>query len=304
MGFARVLLPRAYTVFESPDVKPKQLQFALPDADKIHAHQRMGFDVNGARSRPILEAPRVPVFGPADDFEPLPRYEPGYDFYVVGNKPVPQRELVKLFEVGVFTPDQVRAGCKAGRHISTQILQRFRDQVQRTFAQVQETQPELRHHLSFSTPEAATKVAFLRLIGAWNTNLPRESWVQMASPNPDDCPGPVDSSRTLSPEEAAKWGADTVFSTRAQQFTNISFKPLGLIALWGEQAEVIWLLKRIEQCSFLKVLGVNIDCCIFAKPLPVAQTSTRRRDKEGRRSDARQSTSSSKPHAPASQADP
>ena len=68
MGFASVLSPSAYTVFESPDVKPKQLQFALPDADKIKSCERMGFDVNGARSRPILEATHVPIFGPADDF--------------------------------------------------------------------------------------------------------------------------------------------------------------------------------------------------------------------------------------------
>ena len=285
LGFASVLSPSAYKVFETRDVKPKQLQFAMPGADKIKGYERMGFDVNGARSRPILEATTVPVFGPADDFEPLEGYVPGYDFYVVGNKPVPQRELVKLFEAEVFTPDQVRAGCKASRHVSAQILHRFRDQINRTFKQIQETQPELWERFSFPTPESATKVAFLRLIGAWNANLPRENWVQVASPDPDDCPGPVESVRTLTPQEAEKWGCNTIFSTRVQQFTNVSFKPLGLIALWGEQAEVLWLLKRLERCSFIRVLGVNIDCCIFTKQLPAAHIVDGRRNKKRRRGD-------------------
>jgi hypothetical protein len=72
-SLASVLSPSAFEVFEAPDNKPKQMQYCLPGADKVPAKDRRGFDVNGARSRPILEMPYLPVFGPADDFVPLPR---------------------------------------------------------------------------------------------------------------------------------------------------------------------------------------------------------------------------------------
>ena len=59
---------------------------------------------------------------------------------------------------------------------------------------MKETDPEFRERDSFPSTESATKVATLRLFrGAWNAILPRESWAQVFSSDPNDCPGPVES---------------------------------------------------------------------------------------------------------------